>query len=150
MVDYDSRFDQLEDRMNSHIEALHLQTVEQMDAIKALLKEHYDALAHRLTSEQAERSRDGEALRQEIAAAKNALSTSIDTLANQQTQDMQTVKEQLTALSNDVADEIHIHRSETDKQLEHTWQTLDKDKLSREMLSQLLQKMAGRLLDASE
>lgn len=144
---YEGRFAQLEERINSQIKALGSKTDSRFEKVESLIEKHIDALTERLNSEQSERSKGGEALSREIIDAKEQLTESIETLSAQQAQDNQSLKEQLTALSNELSDEIHIQQVEASKNLKQAVDALDDDKIARKVLSQLLTEMAGRLAD---
>lgn len=149
MADYDKRFSQLEERIASQIAALDDKTTKRLKAIEALIKKQDDALTGRLDKEQSERSHGAEALSGEIAGAKEELTAAIDTLAAQQAQELDALDKQLTLISNDLSDEIHIQQVEASKNLEQAVQELDDAKLARKTLSQMLVEMAGRLTNGS-
>ncbi|MDX2455484.1 hypothetical protein, partial [Desulfosarcina sp.] len=121
-----------------------------LEEMAGLIKKQNDRLTRRLNDEQSERNEGAEALSQDIVDVKKGLATAMDALAAQQAQDIQNVKEQLTALSNDVSDQIYIQHVELSKNLDQAVQGLDDDKLARKALSQLLMEMAGRLTDTPE
>ena len=150
MTEYDQRFSQLEERILSRIAALDEKTDKRLKSIETLIKKQDDALTGRLDQEQSERSSGAEALSGEIAGAKEALTTAIDALAARQTQELEALDKQLTLISNDLSDEIHIQQVEASKNLDRAVQELDDAKLARKALSQMLVEMAGRLTDASE
>lgn len=150
MADYDKRFSQLEERIASQIAALDDKTAKRMKAIETLIKKQDNALTGRLDKEQSERNNGAEALSGEIVEAKEELTTAIDTLAAQQAQELDALDKQLTLISNDLSDEIHIQQVEASKNLDRAVQELDDAKLARKALSQMLVEMAGRLTDGPE
>jgi gas vesicle protein len=145
MAGVEKRFVQLEERLNSQIEALGEQTKEHFKKIEALIQKQDEVLTGRLDSEQSERNQGAETLHQEINDAKEVISKAIDAQAKQQTRDMKAVNQQLKDLSSDLSDEIHIQQVEAAKNLETAVHQLDEDKLARKALSQLLVEMADRL-----
>lgn len=149
MTDYDNRFARLEERITSQIASLKDKTAKRLEEIETLIKKQNDALKDRLDREQSERSRGAETLSSKIVDAKEELTKSIDELAAQQAQEIEAVNKQLTALSNDLSDEIHIQQVEASNNLEKAVQELDDAKLARKALSQMLVEMAGRLTDGS-
>lgn len=147
MANYEDRFAQLEERINAQIAAMREQITHRLEKTETLIKEQNDRLAERLNDEQSERKAEAERLSRDIVDAQKGLSSDIDALSTRQTQDIQTVGEQLTTLSNDLSDEIHIQHVEISKSVEQAVQELDNDKLASKALSQLLMEMAGRLTD---
>lgn len=147
MANYEDRFAQLEERINAQIAAMREQITHRLEKTETLIKEQNDRLAERLNDEQSERKAEAERLSRDIVDAQNSLATDIDALATRQAQDIQTSIEQLTTLSNDLSDEIHIQHVETSKKFEQAVQELDNDKLASKALSKLLMEMAGRLTD---
>ena len=150
MADYEKRFKQLEDRITSQIDALRQESDGQLKTIKDLFQKQNDQLTERLKDEQSERGQEGKALSREIARAEKAFSKAIDTLSAQQTQDVASLREQLSALSNELSDELHIQQIEAARNLEQAAGELDDAKLARTALSQMLMEMAGRLSDAQD
>lgn len=149
MAGVEKRFAQLEERINTQIEALGRQTAKHFKEIETLIQKQDAALTGRLDSEQSERNQGAEALSLEITDAKEAISNSIATQAEQQAQEIKAVNKQLKELSNDLSDEIHIQQVEAAKNLEAAVEKLDEDKLARKVLSQLLVEMAERLSEPS-
>lgn len=147
MANYEDRFAQLEERINAQIAAMREQITHRLEKTETLIKEQNDRLAERLNDEQSERKAEAERLSRDIVDAQKGLSSDIDALSTRQTQDIQTVGEQLTTLSNDLSDEIHIQHVEISKSVEQAVQELDNGKLASKALSQLLMEMAGRLTD---
>jgi hypothetical protein len=150
MADYDKRFSQLEERITTQIAALDDKTAKRLEAIENLIKKQDDALTGRLDKEQSERSHGAEALSGKIAETKQDLSTAIEALGARQAQELDALDKQLTLISNDLSDEIHIQQVEASKNLDRAVQELDDAKLARKALSQLLVEMAGRLTNGSE
>ena len=149
MAGVTKRFEQLEERLNSQIEALGKQTTKHFKEIEALIQKKDEALTGRLDSEQSERSQGAEALSHEIADARKAISKTIDAQAKQQAQEIKAVNQQLKEMSNDLSDEIHIQQMEAAKNLDAAVEKLDEDKLTRKVLSQLLVEMAERISQPS-
>lgn len=149
MAAVESRFIQLEKRLNTQIEALGQQTTIHFKEMETLIQKQDEALTGRLDGEQSERSQGAEALHQKINDATEAISKAIDAQAKQQSKDMNRVNQQLKELSSDLADEMHIQQVEAAKNLETAVQQLDEDKLARKVLSQLLVEMADRLSEPS-
>lgn len=143
------RFEQLEERINSQIEALGEQTAKHFKKIEALIQKKDDALTGRLDSEQSERSQGAEALSNEITDARKAISKTIDEQAKHHAQEIKAVNQQLKEMSNDLSDEMHIQQVEAAKNLEEAVEKLDEDKLARKVLSQLLVEMAERISQPS-
>lgn len=150
MANYEDRFAQLEERINAQIAAMREQMTHRLEETEKLIKEQKDRLTERLNDEQSERKAEAERLSSGIVVAQKGLSTDIDALADRQVQDIQTIGEQLTALSSDLSDEIHIQHVEISKKIEQAVQELDNEKLARKALSQLLMEMAGRLTDKQQ
>ena len=149
MASVAKRFEQLEQRLNSQIEALGEQTAKHLKEIEALIQKKDEALTGRLDSEQSERSQGADALSQEITDARKAISKTIDAQAKQQAKEIKAVNQQLKEMSNDLSDEIHIQQVEAAKNLESAVERLDDDKLTRKVLSQLLVEMAERISQPS-
>lgn len=147
MANYDDRFAQLEAQINSQIAAMGERMANRLKGIEALIEKQNDALTGRLNDEQSERNEGAAVLSREIVDVKKSLLTSIETLNAQQAMDIQTVKEQMSKLANDLSDEIYIQQVEVSNNLEQAVQELDDAKLARKALSQLLAEMAGRLTD---
>jgi len=147
MANYEDRFAQLEERINAQIAAMGEQMTHRLEKTETLIKEQNDRLTERLNDEQSERKAEADRLSRDIVDAQKGLSSDIDALSTRQAQDIRTIGEQLTTLSNDLSDEIHIQHVEISKNVEQAVQELDNDKLASKALSQLLMEMAGRLTD---
>jgi hypothetical protein len=147
MADYEARFQQLEDRFNARIETLHRETENHLKALNDLIKKQSDTLSERLSEEKASRGQEGNALHKEIATAEKTVTKAIAALSARHEQDVQALGEQLTALSNELTDELHIQQVEASKNLEQAVQELDDAKLARVALSQMLVEMADQLSD---
>ncbi len=150
MEDYEKRFAQLEERITSQIDALGGKIADQLKKIEASMNAQDDALMERLNSEQSERSQGTEVLSQELVAAKDEITNTIDALALQQSQEIEAVNKELKALSSELSDEIHIQQVEAAKNLDKAVEALEEDKLARKALSQMFLEMAGRLSEESE
>ncbi len=145
MADYEKRFAQLENRITSQIDTLREETDERIKALKDLFQRQNETFTERLKDEQTRRGRDGKAISMELAKVEKSLLKSIDALSAQQIQDVQSLGDQLSALSGELSDELHINQVEASKNLEQAFQELDDAKLARRALSQILMEMAGRL-----
>jgi exonuclease VII large subunit len=150
MADYEARFNQLEDRITSQIEALRQETDDGLKDMKGLLQKQNEMLTERLKDEESKRGQEGQTLSRELAKAEKTLSKTIDALAAQQVQDAQSLSEQLSALSHELSDGLYIQQKEAADNLEQAVRELGDAKLARTTLSQMLVEMAGRLSDATD
>lgn len=150
MADYEARFQQLEDRFNARIETQHRETENHLKALNDLFKKQSDTLSERLSEEKSSRGQEGKALSTEIATAEKALTKAIAALSARHEKDVQALGEQLTALSNELSDELHIQQVEASKNLEQAVQELDDAKLARAALSKMLVEMADQLSDPKQ
>ena len=150
MADYEERFAQLEDRIASQIDALRQESETRFKDMQDLFQKQNDTLAEGLKDEQSTRGREGKTLSMEIAKTEKSLSKAIDSLSARQMQDVQSLGEQLSAISSELSDELHIQQVEASRSLEQAVQTRDDAKLARTALSQMLMEMAGRLSGAQD
>jgi hypothetical protein len=150
MADYEERFNQLEDRINSQIETLRREADDGLKRMKDLIQKQNDMLSERLKDEESKRGQEGQTLARELDRAEKSLSKTIDALSTQQTQDAQALSEQLSALSHELSDNLYIQQKEAASNLEQAVRELDDAKLARKALSQMLVEMAGRLSDTTD
>lgn len=75
----------------------------------------------------------------------NALSTALDVLSDRHKEEIQQLGDQLMEKSSQISDEMHNQQVEATKNLEDAFQKLDKAKLARGTLSEMLKEMADRI-----
>jgi DNA repair exonuclease SbcCD ATPase subunit len=136
MEDYEERFNRLEHRITSQIDALRKEIDDKLMAMNTLVEKYNDTLSERLKDETSSRGQESK-----------TLSKAIDELSARQVQDVQSLIDQLAALSNDLSDALHIQQVEASKNLEQAVQELDDAKLARAALSRMLVDVAGQLSD---
>jgi len=134
MSDYDKRFKELEDRVNNQIDRLSTDADEKLKAIRNDIHDQYETLSKLLQSEKAERDQDS-----------NAFSTALDVLSDRLKEEIKQLGGQLMEMSGQLSDEMQNQQMEAAKNLEDAFQKLDKAKLARGTLSELLKEMADRI-----
>jgi len=139
MSDYNKRFKELEDRINNQIDKLSTYTEEKIKAMKNDFKDQYETLKERLQGEKEKRGQDN-----------NVLSTALDVLSDRQKEEVKQLSDQLVEMSSQLSDELHSQQVEASKNLEDAFQKLDKAKLARGTMSEMLKEVADRISDGKK
>ena len=147
MKDYEKRFMMLEERMQQQIEASRNETVTRLEAVEIFIKKEIDALSDRLKTEKSMRTQAARESSKEIKDMAKKISTDIGRLEDRQSKDARETRQQLLDLTKNLSQEISNKHSEISKALELAVKELNKDKVARSTLSEILLEMALRTSD---
>ncbi len=147
MKDYEKRFIMLEERMQQQIEASRNETVTRLEAVEIFIKKEIDALSDRLKTEKSMRTQTARESSKEIKDMAKKISSDIGRLEDRQSKDARETRQQLLDLTKNLSQEISKKHSEVTKALELAVKELNKDKVARSTLSEILLEVALRTSD---
>ena len=147
MKDYEKRFIMLEERMQQQIEALRNETGTRLEAVEIFIKKEIDALSDRLKTEKSMRTQAARESSKEIKDMAKKISSDIGRLEDRQSKDARETRQQLLDLTKNLSQEISNKHSEVSKSLELAVKELNKDKVARSTLSEILLEVALRTSD---
>jgi DNA anti-recombination protein RmuC len=145
MRDYEKRFARLEERLIKESADLRDETRKRFDALELYIKQEFESLTERLTTEQNTRGEAVEALSQGIKDTARTFEKRTAQMDEQSTKSQRELRQQILDQSKNLNDEIRQKYEELTGALQREAADLRTDKTDRSALAALFTEVAMRL-----
>ena len=145
MRDYEKRFARLEERLIKESADLRDETRKRFDALELYIKQEFESLTERLTSEQNARTEAFEALSQNIKESARAFEKRTAQMDEQSTRTQRELRQQILDQSKSLNDDLRQKYEELTAALEREAGELRADKTDRSALAAMFTEVAMRL-----
>jgi hypothetical protein len=142
---YDKRFSRLEERLTKESSDLREENRKLFNALETFVKSEFEALSHRLQSEQRTRDEAVQSVSRELYDTAKGLEAKLVQFDAQNLYAQRELRQQLLDQSKGLSEEIRRKYEEVSALLDRELAALDSDKTSRGSLSALFSEFALRL-----
>ena len=145
MRDYDGRFQRVEERLTREAEELRADLQKRLEALEAFMRGETQSLAHRLETEQAERSQATERLGRDLGETARHFEEKITKLDGQMAKEVRELRQQVLDQSKALSAEIKDKFDQLKAGLEHEAKEIRGAMTGREALAEMLSELSLRL-----
>lgn len=145
MRDFDHKFNQLEERLNSDLAAIRKENTLQIESLQSFIEGEIDILSNKLAGEEKNRIEEQDDLQGELKKSGKHLDTKISDLGKSLDNKSRDINQKILKQSQDFNAELNAQMEQTRKRMDTHKKELSSSKVDKSILAEMLNSVALKI-----